>query len=236
MQETLKAWKDRFLGLFRGENGLRNLGAAILALVLLVLAIVVFVNAGNDNLIPFSKFITVVLGILLIALGAELVLLSFVFGEDTPNFFLYEAGLGKNISEKDLTSEIVSRRMDEYFTRIAENKGQLWLPGYVEKCDFGAEGQFRAVSAYKMLLDLAEVDSEGGWRCFCACSPATVQWIADSLKEYEPHMMKDILFIKTKFGTDPSKIRDCLLRNAPYLKRRMVACVMGQLEAFHGIQ
>lgn len=236
MQETQKAWKDKITDWFLGEHKVRNIALTVLAVVLLVLAIVVFVNAGNDTLIPFSKAVTVILGILLLALAAEFLLLFIFFGEDTPNFFLYDGTRGKNIPASHLTPEHVSRRMDAYFARIAKSKGQLWLPGYLEQCDFGAEDQFRPIAAYKMLLDLAEVDSEGGWRCFCASSPATVDWIAASLREYEPHMMKDIVFIKTKFGTDPSKIRECLTRNAPYLKKRMVACVLTNLEDFKGIK
>lgn len=236
MQGMLKALGEKTKALFLGEHKVRNVATLVLAVVLVVLSILVFVTAGNDGMVPFSKVVAVLLGILLLLLAAEFVLLFFVFGEDEPNFFLYDGTIGKNVPVSRLTADAVSRRMDLYLSRVSRNKGQLWLPGFLSQCDFGPEDQFREVTAYKMLLDLAEVDSEGGWRCFCSSAPATVQWIADSLRAVEPQMMKDVLFIKTRFSTDPSKIRACLTKNAPYLKKRMLLYVTEHLEDFRGIK
>lgn len=236
MQKTLIAWKDKLVGAFRGENGTKNLIAAIISVMFAVLAIVIFICSGGDAIVPAGKMLLIAMGIILLLTTVQIVLLFFVFGEDTPNFFRYDTARAKNIPVEQITPEIVSARMDAYFSRIAQSKGQLWLPGYVQRCDFGADGKFRTVAAYKMLLDLAEVDSEGGWKCFCSCAPATVQWIADALKETEPAMMKDVLFIKTKFGTDPSKIRDCLTKNAGYLRGRMTYYVVTNIKTFDGIR
>lgn len=236
MQETLKAWKNKFIGLFEGENGRLNLLGGIFALIALVLAIGIFICTGSDTLLAASRVILVIMGIIMLLIAVQLVLMFFVFGEDTPNFFRYDSARAKNIPENKITPEIVSARMDVYFSRIARNKGQLWLPGYLETCDFGAEGQFRTVAAYKMLLDLAEVDSEGGWKCFCSCAPATVQWIADALKGSEPAMMKDVLFIKSRFGAEPSRIRDCLKKNEGYLRGRMTHYVVSNIKMFDGIK
>lgn len=230
-----KGIKD-LLSFFQGKRGAIRIAAVISAAILLVLAILTFIGAGNEALIPLSKVMTVMMGVFMIALGAELVLLSALIFTDAPNFFLYDAEQNTNLSASQLTEELVSRRMDVYFARIAKNKGQLWLPGYLERCDFGAAGQFRPVAAYKMLLDLAEVDSDGGWRCFSAATPATVEWIADALRNEEPRMMQDVLLIKKKFGGDPTKIRACLVRNAPYLKKRMTAYVSAHLASFREVK
>ena len=239
MQKTKFTWKsiiEKIQDCFRGKAGIVRIVALLLALLLLVLAVLTFLSVGKPALVTFSKIVAVFMGILMIALGAELVLLAFAFGEDTPNFFLYDVARGRNLPVSQLTAEGISRRMDAYFSRFVKNKGQLWLPGYLEKCDFGRNAEFRPIAAYKMLLDLAEINSDGGWRCFSASSPATVQWIADSLRAYEPQMMKDVLYIKAKFGADPSKIRDCLLRNAPYLRKRMTAYFTENLAAFRGMK
>ena len=239
MQKTQTAGKKGIkdvLSLFRGKRGAVRIVAVVFAVGLLVLSVLTFIGVGNEVLIPLSKVMTVVMGVLMIALAAEIVLLALLLGEDPPNFFLYDASRKANLPTSQLSEELVSRRMDAYLSRIAKNKGQLWLPGYLERCNFGAEGQFRTVTAYKMLLDLAEVDSDGGWRCFSAAAPATVQWIADALRDVEPQMMKDVLLIKTKFGGDPARIRACLVRNAPYLKKRMSAYVAANIASFRGMK
>ena len=209
---------------------------ALFALIAVVLAVGLFISAGGDTVLPAGRTLLVISGIVLLLIAVQLVLLFFVFGEDTPNFFRYDAAMGRNIPVEKLTPEIVGARMDQYFSRIAESKGQLWLPGYLEKCNFGEGGRFRTVAAYKMLLDLAEVDSEGGWKCFSACAPATVQWIANALHTVEPAMMKDVLFIKAKFGADPSKIRACLKKNEAYLRQRMTHYVVSNIKLFDGVK
>lgn len=230
--KDLAQWKDAF----RGKKGIWNLLAIGAAVVFVVLAILTFVGAGNDALVPFAKVLVVLSGVLMLAVAAEILLFLFVFGEDVPNFFCYDATRGKNIPVSALTPEWVGRRMDVYLGRIAKNKGQLWLPGHLEKCDFGADGAFRPVTAYKMLIDLAAIDSENGWRCFCAAAPATVKWIADALASCEPQMMKDVLYIKAKFPNDTGKIRDCLLRNRAYLQKRMMTYVVEHIQQFRGVR
>lgn len=236
MQNERKKGIGDVLSLFRGKRGAVRIVAVALAVGLFVLAVLTFIGAGNEVLIPLSKVMTVLMGIFMLALGTEIVLIAFLLGEDAPNFFLYDASRKANLPASQLSEELVSKRMDVYLSRIAKNKGQLWLPGYLERCDFGAEGQFRTVAAYKILLDLAEVDSDGGWRCFSSAAPATVAWIADALQAVEPQMMKDVLLIKTKFGGDPTRIRACLVRNVPYLRKRMTAYVSAHLASFRGIR
>ena len=237
MKEKLKIWKDKLFGLFEGESGKWKLAMAIISLVMVVLAIVVFVTAGvNDRLVPFSKAVTVIIGLLLLVSATGIVLLTFVFGEETPNFFLYDGAIGRNVPVAKLNGELINARLEEYVSRIAENKGQLWLPEHIQQCDFGAEKQFAPAVAYKMLVDLAEIDSEGGWKCFCASSQSTVQWIADALLPFEPNMTKDLLIIKTRFDSDPSKIRGFLVGNVKYLRGRMEKYVVDSLDRFDGIQ
>ena len=236
MRETLAALLEKAESLFLGKHKIRNIATLVLTVILIVLAVLVFVTAGHDGMLPFSRVLAVVLGVLVLLLAVEFVLFFFVFGEDVPNFFLYDGTMGKNMPLSRLTADTVSRRMDAYLGRVSKNKGQLWLPGFLAQCDLGPNGQFRELTAYKMLLDLAEVDSEGGWRCFCSSVPATVQWIADSLRTLEPMMMRDVMMIKTRFSTDPSKIRACLVKNAPYLKKRMLLYVTEHLDDFRGIR
>lgn len=224
-----------FGALFRDEGGRKRLVGAILALIAVVLSVGIFLSAGGD-LLPLSRILLVISGIVLLLIAVQLVLFFFVFGEDTPNFFRYDPSIGRNLTVEKITPEVVNARMDTYFSRIAKSKGQLWLPGYLEKCNFRKNGALRTLTAYKMLLDLAEIDSEGGWKCFVSCAPATVLWIADALKNEEPAMMKDVVFIKSKFGADPSKIRTCLKKNEPYLRARMTQFVKTNIKAFDGMR
>lgn len=224
-----------FGALFQGEIGRKRLVGAILALIAIILSVGIFISAGGD-LLPLARVLLVISGVVLILIAVQLVLFFFVFGEDTPNFFRYDPSIGRNLPVEKITPDVVNARMDTYFSRIAKSKGQLWLPGYLEKCNFGKNNALRTVAAYKMLLDLAEVDSEGGWKCFVSCAPATVLWIADALKGEEPAMMKDVVFIKSKFGADPSKIRNCLKKNEPYLRARMTQFVKANVKAFDGMK
>lgn len=236
MKKNQRTGGNQIGALFQGETGRRNIVGAIFALIAVVLAVGVFISAGGDAVLPAGWVLLVISGIVLLLIAVQLVLLFFVFGEDTPNFFRYDASTGRNMPVERITPDIVSTRMDIYFSRISQSKGQLWLPGYLEKCDFGEDGRFRTVAAYKMLLDLAEIDTEGGWKCFSACAPATVQWIADALRAVEPAMMKDVLYIKAKFGADPSKIRACLKKNEPYLRGRMTQYVVSNIKLFDGVK
>ena len=148
------------------------------------------------------------------------------------NFFLVDRRSGRAINPAELTYESVSASMDHFFAGAVQNKGQLWLPGTLKKCNFGAKGEFRAIAAYKMLIDLADADTDGGWRCFCACPAETVQWIVGALNALEPGMMRDLQIIKARFSSDPSKIRTLLTRNAPYLKKRALLYVTEHLKDF----
>ena len=236
MKEKLKIWKDKLFGLFEGESGKWKLAMAIISLVMVILAIVVFITAGvNDRLVPFSKAVTVVIGLLLLVSAAGIVLLTFVFGEETPNFFLYDGAIGRNVPVAKLNGELINARLEEYVSRIAENKGQLWLPEHIQQCDFGAEKQFAPAVAYKMLVDLAEIDSEGGWKCFCASSQSTVQWIADALLPFEPNMTKDLLAVKARFGNDPAKVRGFVMHNLKYLRARAVQYAVKSIGYFDNV-
>ena len=152
--------------------------------------------------------------------------------EKGKNFFLVDRRSGRAIAPAELTYESVSASMDYFFSGAVQNKGQLWLPGSLSKCNFGANGQFRAIAAYKMLIDLADADTDGGWRCFCACPSETVQWIVGALNALEPGMMRDLQIIKARFSGDPSKIRTLLTRNAIYLKKRALLYVTEHLKEF----
>ena len=152
--------------------------------------------------------------------------------EKGKNFFLVDRRSGRAINPAELTYESVSASMDHFFAGAVQNKGQLWLPGALTKCNFGAKGEFRAIAAYKMLIDLADADTDGGWRCFCACPTDTVVWIVGALNGAEPNMMHDLQIIKARFSSDPSKIRTLLTRNAPYLKKRALLYVTEHLKDF----
>ena len=220
--------------MLRGRLGILRIAATAVAVLFVVLSVFAFLSAAREGRILFSRIVTVIGGVLMIAVAVELLLIVYTLGGGKPNFFLYDAEKRKRLPTSALTPELVSRRMDAYIARIARSKGQLWLPGYLETCDFGAKGEFRPITAYKMLLDLAETNTDGAWRCFCASSPDTVRWIVESLRAYEPRMMQDVLRIKLQSGADPTRIRECLLRNAGYLRRRMVAYVADHLRDFDG--
>ena len=220
----------------KNNKRLMNVAAIVSSAVFVALAILTLIASRGEALVPVSKVAVIVAGISMFLISAEILLFAFVFGEEVPNFFCYDAARGKNLPVSALTPELIGRRMDAYTMRIAKNKGQLWLPGYLEKCDFGGKEAFRPAVAYKMLLDLAAVDSENGWKCFTAAVPATVKWITDTLAPYEPQMMKDVWFIKMKFSNDPEKIRDCLVRNRPYLQKRMAAYVTQNIQKFRGVK
>lgn len=231
MREAQKEW-------FSGEKGRVRLITLIVSAVCVIGAVISFISAACCEWVVVTKAAVGIMGVLLLAGAAQGMLYTFVFDREAPNFFLYDSTSDKNLSVSLLTPEIVSRRMDAFFFENGQihSKGELWYPGRVERCDFGEGEIFRVPAAYKMLLDLAEVDSEGGWNCFCSCAPSTVEWIAASLAEEEPAMMKDVRYIKAKFGNDPSKIRGCLVRNAPYLRSRLTAYVVSHIADFDGAE
>ena len=153
----------------------------------------------------------------------------------TPNYFLFDAESNRNLPVEALSEDLVFERVDLFVSRLVRKRSELWLPGKLNACKFGEEGQFAPLVAYKMLIDLGEADSDGAWRCFCAAAPETVKWIADTLQPLEPNMTKDLLAVKMRFSNDPAKVRGFVMHNLKYLRTRAVQYTVKSLDSFDNV-
>lgn len=207
----------------------------IAAAVALLAAIGTMIVYPSLSLTAFSKAMLIVMCVLLAAMAVMLALIVLLPDSVRVNYFLYDEDTGKNLSVAALTEDIVFERVDAFVAELVRKRSELWLPGRLDACAFGDNGEFAPLVAYKMLIDLGEADSDGAWRCFCAAAPETVKWIADTLRPYEPNMTKDLLAVKARFGNDPAKVRGFVLHNLKYLRARAMQYVVKSIDSFDSV-
>jgi hypothetical protein len=207
----------------------------IAAAVALLAAIGTMIVYPSLSLTAFSKAMLIVMCVLLVAMAVMLALIVLLPDSVRVNYFLYDEDTGKNLSVAALTEDIVFERVDAFVAELVRKRSELWLPGRLDACAFGDNGEFAPLVAYKMLIDLGEADSDGAWRCFCAAAPETVKWIADTLRPYEPNMTKDLLAVKARFGNDPAKVRGFVLHNLKYLRARAMQYVVKSIDSFDSV-
>ena len=213
----------------------KNIIMLVVAAVSLLLAIGIGIALPSLTITSFSKVMAVVMLVLLVAVAVLLVLLVVLPDMVTPNFFLFDVATGRNLPIESLSEDRVFERVDLFVSRLVKKRSELWLPGKLNACTFGEDGQFAPLVAYKMLIDLGEADSDGAWRCFCAAAPETVKWIADTLQPFEPNMTKDLLAVKARFGNDPAKVRGFVMHNLKYLRARAVQYTVKSIGRFDNV-
>lgn len=186
----------------------------------------------------FYKFCLAAVSVFCILIG--LCLLAFLYlGRDTdPNFFLYDPKSGRNISEQDLDFDRINSRMGYFMTTLTTSVEKLWTENALNTNPerFGVNEIYRPLAAYKMLYDLAEIDTPEGWRLFLSASPATITTLTDALNRVgENEMSASLIKAYNSASTvdDYGWLRDFITGNKPYLSRRMTGYVRKNLEWFY---
>ena len=215
------------------------------AIVLLVLAGVLILGgiALLLFLVPgaatFFKICLVVISILFILMGLGLLYVLYLGRDNNPNFFLYDTKTQRNIPVEDLGFDRVNSRMSYFLTTLSTSQEKLWGDNVLSDNGsgrFGVNDVYRPLTAYKMLYDLTEIDRPEGWALFLCASPSAIDALLDALEENGEEAMSKALYhaYNSASGRDDTEwLRDFLMGNAKYIRRRMLGYVQKNIEWFY---
>lgn len=202
---------------------------AVLFLVLLICGIAI------EFTYTLTKVMMIIVAVFSLILAAELAFLVWFGGKGVkPNYFLYDSSINKNVSVDKLTLQVVSRRMDRYFSEYASSEGKLWTDGILDNPELDMEDAFKPLVAYKLLFDLADRDIEKGWKCFELASVETVDFVCRGLEmNGENEIAGNLRKMKAIQPFQIKYVRDYLVSNANYLQTKMMMYVRDNIEKFN---
>ncbi len=215
------------------------------AIVLLVVAGVLILGgiALLLFLVPgaaaFFKVCYVIISVLCILMGLGLLFTLYLSRDNDPNFFLYDTKTQRNIPAEELTFDRVNSRMSYFLTTLSTSQEKLWADNVLTDNGsnrFGVNDVYKPLTAYKMLYDLTEIDRPEGWRLFLIATPATLDALLDALEDNGEEAMAKALnhaYNSASGSDDIEWIRDFLMGNAKYIRRRMLSYVQKHIEWFY---
>lgn len=202
-------------------------GVALLAAILLfVLGITVVQSIA-------TRVVMIIASVLALALALEVLYLFFMSGDTHPNYFLYDSRQARNISVQKLTFQTINVKMNRYLSNYASSEGKLWTDRILDNPNLDMNDSFKPLVAYKLLFDLAEHDSENGWKCFELASVETVSFLCAALEmNGDEEMGQNLRQMKAATPINLKYVRDYLVRNRQYLKEKMRRYVFDNIQAF----
>lgn len=199
---------------------------AILAIILLVFGIVYDKGA-------FAKIMLFVAFLLVLLLAIELAYLFVLSRNVVPNYFLFNTALNVNVSADKLTFEMIDARMNKYLSSFAKSEAELFTNGILENSAAKIKREFHPIVSYKLLLDLAENDTDDAWKCFVLATEMTVEYIAIGLAQNGDRDMADaIRQLKRAKPVNLKQTRDFLVSNKKYIKKRLFKYVQDNIDSF----
>lgn len=211
--------------------------AILLVIVMIALAVIgaFLLKIGMTTPQTFRKICyfvcTALIAIMILMVGYFL----FLSRDKEHNYFLYDRNRGKNIPLGELRFAIVNEKLSMYITVNFENSEKLWLGDSWEYGDrFGANGEYRALVAYKMLYDLADQDQAELWGYFAKASEETVSCLCEVLMRCgERNLAQKLIYIRQSCGADITPLRSLLLGNKKYLASKMIGLVRRNIEWYY---
>jgi hypothetical protein len=236
-----------FVPRFAAERGYirMKINSKNTAIVLLVLAGVLLLGgiALLLFLVPgaatFFKVCLVIISILFILMGLGLLYVLYLGRDNNPNFFLYDTASQRNIPVEELSFDRVNSRMTYFLTTLSTSQEKLWADNILADHgtgSFGVNDVYRPLTAYKMLYDLIGIDRPESWAMFLCATPATIDALVDALEENGEEAMSKALHhaYSSAAGRDDYEwIRDFLMGNEKYIRRRMLGYVQKNIEWFY---
>ena len=163
--------------------------------------------------------------------------LLWLYQDKEQNYFLFDRRLGKNIRVEELTFRMVNEKMSAYISAHFENSEKLWMGNaWVRGDSFGANGEYRALVAYKMLFDLADKDKVDDWDYFAETSADTVTRLCEAIAgSGDRNLAQKLMYIRQNCGVEIAPLRSLLLSNKKYLANRMLGLVRRNIEWYYEI-
>ena len=210
-------------------NLLLKAGGAVFAVI--GVALVVFGIFYDKSVL--GKVLLFVVAAVVILLAAELVYLSLMSKNVKPNFFLYNPSTNSNAAPESLTFEAANTRMNKYLARFASSEGKFWTEKVLDDPAVAISADFKPIVAYKLLYDIAENDSEAGWKCFVLATEETVGYIADGVAQNGDAQLADSLRqLKGAKPLNMKQTRDFLVGNKKYIKKKFFKYVVENIDKF----
>jgi hypothetical protein len=180
----------------------------------------------------------VVVATCMVAMGGGLLFFVYLSRDRESNFFLYDRKLGRNVSVDELTFDRINSRMSYFMSAIvALPQADLWQTNIFAKEEhFGADGVYKPLAAYKMLYDLAEVDTPEGWRLFLGANPDLLDALTEAIhRNGDEDMARKLRAAYDNAASidDYDWVRDFITGNAKHLRNRMTFYVRKNLEWFY---
>lgn len=214
--------------------GLFTLGAALLLGGILILALAVPHAYAN-----FYKVMLAIIGVCMIIGGGLCVFLAVISRDTDPHFFRYSRQLGRNIPVEDLNFERINGCMTFFIEKIAGSPEQTWEGNVFASTpveNFGTYEILKPVLAYKMLYDLARLDKDDLWEAFNKADETLIDDLTDSLNKAGEQAMPTALkraYSDAAGAADIAWIRDFVMGNEKYIRRRMEKFVLAHDEYFY---
>jgi len=210
-------------------NLLLKVGSAVFAV--LAIALLVFGILYGKSVL--GKVLLFAGAAVVLLLAAELAYFSVMSRNVKPNFFLYNPSTNSNGSVQNLTFDMVNARMNKYLAKFAPSEGKLWTEKILEDPKLAVDAVFKPLVAYKLLYDIAENDSDAGWKCFVAASEATVAYLADGVAQNGDVQLADALRqLKSAKPLNMKQTRDFLVGNKKYIKKKFFKYVVDNINKF----
>ena len=209
-----------------------GIGAIVFAVVAVAM-LLVGILAVDFTTAGFVKIMVIVIAVICFAIAAELGYMFFLEQDTAPNYFLYNSQAKRNIPVQKLNYQIINGRMNRYLSGFASSEGKLWTDRILDNPYLDMEDKFKPAVSYKLLFDLAEKDSESGWKCFEVASVETVDFVCAGLEMNQDHDMARVLRqAKNSTPLNVKYVRDYLVTNRAYLKGKLFHYIRDNIQQF----
>ncbi len=208
---------------------------AVLGVVSLVGAILIFVLAVPKSNALYKTVLEIIIASLMIVLSLLAALYLWLTRDSEPNFFLFDRAKKRNIPVENLTFSIVNERMTFFLTMVCESVEQLWNEDVLEHDrKLGYRRVYRPLLAYKMLYDLADKNIATYWELLYNANQATVVSLCSALEQGgEAEMVKAFRYLMDNYRANPEKIKDFVEGNQKYIRGRMLGYIKKNIELFY---
>jgi hypothetical protein len=200
----------------------------------IVLALIVFI-IGLCNSHAVSKAFLIISAILLLALAGVLFVLLFVLGEKKANYFLTDPYSRKRMPLERLTFKNVNDRMNAFIAERTDDENEIYSGQILlRRGIFGPRDIFRPLVVYKILFDMAELNSAEGWGRFFAMSEDVFSRLTSILNAVNDNNMARRL-MQLRQMRDMDRLADFIAGNRRYIQGRMMLFIRSNIEIFDDI-
>lgn len=175
---------------------------------------------------------------LLIILAGLIFFYYYAFGElldRTKNYFLTNRETGRNVRLADLDFATVNDRMNYFMAKRVSDERELWMGGFLGKRGlFGADDVFKPLAIYKMLFDVAEVNTTENLQMFFDMPDPDFARMINCLEGANDNNMSRKLtsLRRVNDGTQIARLSEFLTANMKYIQGRMLAYIAAHIREF----